>query len=339
MTCRAYVRRIDSTIPVANGPRAAWGFGRPLSRGFRILLLAAGLAFGATPPAAWSATEPSTVTGAALRTSVGFSELVFGKMDIRDITAATRTWAEIILRRETGRPTQVESQVYPVLADMQKDLAAKKLDMVALLPQEYLDLKGNVAMDPILLAEPPGAPLVEYLLMVRKESGLAALSDLHGTRLTIEALGRGTLPWLWLESVLKKAALPRSSAFFASAKEEYKGSQAVLSVFFKKADVGVAARHSFETMAAMNPQVGHQLTVLATSPGFAHGLMILRPDVDGELRSASYRGLLNLHSDATGRQVLTLFRTGRMIPFKPEQIKSVEDLLRESRQPGAPGNG
>jgi ABC-type phosphate/phosphonate transport system substrate-binding protein len=199
------------------------------------------------------------------------------------------------------------------------------------LPQEYLELKGQAPMDPILLAEPPGGGLLEYVILVRKENGHASLSDLRGSRLSIEAQGRGMLPWLWLDGALKQAGLPRSSALFASITEEYKGSQAVLSVFFKKADVCVAARHSFETTAALNPQVKQQLVALASSPGLAHGLMVVRPDLDDGLRAATYRGLVNLHMHATGRQVLTLFRTGRMIPFEPAQLRSVEELLRESR--------
>ena len=74
-----------------------------------------------------------------------------------------------------------------------------------------------------------------------------------------------------------------------------------------------------------------QLVVVTSSPGLAHGLMVVRPDLDGDLRAATYRGLANLHTHATGRQVLTLFRTGRMIPFEPAQLRSVEELLREFR--------
>ena len=260
-------------------------------------------------------------------------------MDLRDIRAATRTWAEIILRQETGRPAQAESFIYPVLGDLGKEMAAKRLDMAALLPQEYLDLKDLAPLDPILLAEPPNGTQVEYLLLVRKNSGALTLADLRGLKVAIEAAGPNTLPWLWVESLLKRAGLPRSSVFFGGIQEAYKGSQAILSLFFKHADAAVAARHSFATTAAMNPQVAQQLITIAASPGFAHGVMVLRPDVDAELRGASYRGLTNLHTHATGRQVLTLFRAGRMIPFKPEQLKSVEDLLRESRSPGARGNG
>jgi phosphonate transport system substrate-binding protein len=304
-----------------------------------VATLVALLTVGTCLSAGAAAQEASQPNGDLLSTTVGFSEQVFGKMDIRDIKAATRTWAEIILRRETGRSTQAESRVYSALPQMERDLVAKELDLVALLPQEYLQLKGRVALEPIMLAEPPGGSHVEYVVLTRKERGFTSLGQLRGARLAIEALGRGMVPWLWLESALRRAGLPPSSAFFSGVREEYKGSQAVLAVFFKTADACVTARHSFETMAALNPQVGAQLAPLIASPGFAHGLMALRPDIDEGLRGATYRGLANLHTHATGRQVLTLFRAGRMIPFKPEQLKSVEDLLRESRHHEGQSNG
>jgi phosphonate transport system substrate-binding protein len=84
-------------------------------------------------------------------------------------------------------------------------------------------------------------------------------------------------------------------------------------------------------MVELNPQLGRQLRVLERSPGFVTGILAVRKDIHNPRRDAMVETLQEMHTDPKGRQLLTLFRCNRLVPFVAEHLASVEKVLREHR--------
>jgi len=78
-------------------------------------------------------------------------------------------------------------------------------------------------------------------------------------------------------------------------------------------------------------QIGRELTVLVHSPGFATGVIAMRKAAGDQIRDAVIKALLEMHLDQRGKQIMTLFRIKRMIPFLPEHMVSVEKVIKKRR--------
>jgi ABC-type phosphate/phosphonate transport system substrate-binding protein len=103
----------------------------------------------------------------------------------------------------------------------------------------------------------------------------------------------------------------------------------LLSVFFGQADAAVVPRGGFATSVELNPQVGRQLTTIATSPTLLPGLLCFRKDLATDQRRLITEASRDLKNHATGRQILMLFKIREVVPFRPDDISELVDLLRE----------
>jgi len=184
---------------------------------------------------------------------------------------------------------------------------------------------------PVLSADYGKSFYDELILLVRKESGVTRVAQLRGKSLRVEAGQKGSIPIKWLDSVLAAKALPEPQGFFAGISEFSKASQVIMPVFFGQADACLTSRNSFNILSELNPQLGRQMLVLERSPGFATGIIAVRKDIRNPRRDNMVEILQEMQSDPKGKQLLTLFRCNRLVPFRPEHLASVEKVLWECR--------
>ena len=60
--------------------------------------------------------------------------------------------------------------------------------------------------------------------------------------------------------------------------------------------------------------------------------MCIRSNTPPDSRELFFDALGALHDDAAGRQLLSLFKTERLVPFAPAHIQTVVDLVDEHRR-------
>ena len=70
---------------------------------------------------------------------------------------------------------------------------------------------------------------------------------------------------------------------------------------------------------------------LATSPKFLEFVTGFPKGCNPEKRAIMEEGGLNLHTYPRGRQILTLFGVGRVVPFEPADLRTARMLLEEYR--------
>ena len=78
---------------------------------------------------------------------------------------------------------------------------------------------------------------------------------------------RMSLALAWLDIALFNDGC-RPVAEFCRVEQNKKLTKVVLPVFFRQNDACVVTRRGFKTMSELNPQVGQQLRVLASSPNW-----------------------------------------------------------------------
>jgi ABC-type phosphate/phosphonate transport system substrate-binding protein len=261
------------------------------------------------------------------RLVLGYSESVFFDVDLNDARAATKVWAEQIVRRKHPG-AEVDTVIFPDHFSLQSALERKAVDIVALLTLEYLKLKDSLPLEPVMVTEVRDGVYERFLVLVRADGEVQDISSLQRRKVIVEGT-RGEIPLMWLDTVLLAQGFPETRAYCASVKVTKKAADTVFPVFFKQADCCVVSYSAFETVTELNPQIGRELKAILTSPGFLVGIICYRKDFPERYRTELKETMGEMHTDPRGSQLVTLFKVKKLTPFSPSYLNSVELMQGE----------
>jgi ABC-type phosphate/phosphonate transport system substrate-binding protein len=170
------------------------------------------------------------------------------------------------------------------------------------------------------------------LILVRRDSVINSVADLRGKRIAIPRGGRNSLAPIWIDTLLMDNSLGEGKSFFKEVREVQKPTQAILPVFFSQIEAAVVAKAAFETSSALNPQVGQQLKVLATSPPFVPMIICMRSSIASDTKAMFLQKALKLHEISGGLQSFNVFKIERLAQWQPRYTDNVRELLRKYGQ-------
>jgi ABC-type phosphate/phosphonate transport system substrate-binding protein len=249
-------------------------------------------------------------------------------VDERDARAALEVWLrKVSTDLRTGFVPQ--AVWYDTPESVCAAAAAGDVDAFAMSCLEYLRHSGGFWGTPDLCGVSGGRTGRSYLLLVRREDGISDLADLRGKNLAVETGSEVSTPLLWLDVQLMKAGHGSSTGFFGRVSREPKASRAALPVFFGQADACLVTEHSFETIAELNPQVGEKLRVLSRSPEFPWGVLCFRKGPSQVDRTEVMQDAMEMHLNPQGRQALMLWKSEKLVPYKPAYIRSLKQLVED----------
>ena len=259
---------------------------------------------------------------------MGYSNQVFYNVDPRDAIGLIRSWVRMV-DHKIGSKSETVAINYKTPLDMEDALAKDKVDILVMLPEEFIHLKEQYKLAPVLSVDYGKQFYNELILIVRSDVGISKIEQLRGKNLILDVGQKGFVPYQWLDSFMRKKVSSGVKSFFGTVSESAKASQAVMPVFFRKADACVVSRSSYETMVELNPQFGRQLLVLESSPGFLSGVVAVRKDVHNSKRDAVQKAFQEMNTEQNGRQILMMFRVNRLVPFLPEHLVAIEKVIKE----------
>lgn len=269
---------------------------------------------------------------------VGFMTHSFSGVDVREARLATEIWLEQVADTmdEEVVPQSVTFSSRDAVAEA---LRAGRLDVMSMGSLDYLEIRGRTPLEPFLvIGSAEGNALAEYVLLVHRDEAPESLAQLRGKRIRIGSRRPG-LANMWLDVLLGRDGLPQSHEFFGAVEREARVAHTVLPVFFKQIAACLVDQRSFAEVCDANPQVGESVVVWARSPGLLPGLTCFRPDFDAEMKESIRQAALRLHTQPAGRQLLTLFRSQRAMPFEPGQLGGVLQLVDDYGRTRAPAEG
>jgi ABC-type phosphate/phosphonate transport system substrate-binding protein len=254
-----------------------------------------------------------------------------GNVNPNDAVAAFETYAKIYARAK-GVSTRIEATVFDNLAALRQEMVQGRFKIVGLQIQDYFELRQDVALDPLFVAERSGTKMESYVLLVHVDAGVSELAQLGGKELLTYTNTQMGIANIWLDGVLLEAGLPEARSFFHTVKIHSKISSALLPVFFQQADVCLVSRSGFETMVELNPQLGQRLQVLASSPELVPFVTCLRSDFTGSSRRDTESAYEEAHLHPAGQQALLLFGFDRMLRCTPEDLESAWEVLNKYKK-------
>lgn len=261
--------------------------------------------------------------------NIGYTKSLLSDVDFKDAQVAMDLWVKE-LSKSTKNPLQPRSILIDDLPALIRAINAKQVDVLGLSCLDYFKIKDQVNLEPGMVVIIGGKPSKEFSLITRRDKGLKNLGELKNSKLLVcdEKPGNG-VPLMWLDTFLVKQGVPSSKRLFISIKEVDKVSQAVLPLFFKQVDACLVSRSGFETMVELNPQIGEQLTILATSPGFVLGGVFFRKDFREDIKKLILDTCMKFSTYSSGKQILTLFKAEAFSPFTPSYFETLLDLTKE----------
>jgi ABC-type phosphate/phosphonate transport system substrate-binding protein len=245
-------------------------------------------------------------------------------MDIKDARAAIKLWIEEI-GNQVG--IKVSGQIINDIRDVTQKINSGHLDMAVTPTLDYLYFKDEINAEIFFSGIYHNNKSRKYVTIVHSENKQAPIVNTQGGILAV--IEHDTLSRLFLDTLLLRSNLQMADIFYSSILKKKKASQAVLSVFFKRADICVVPNSVYETMTELNPQVARKLKVVASSPTMLDTVGILRKGYDQSWKAPLTKSALELHRTTRGKQILLLFKMDRLIRSTPADLRSVQALIDE----------
>jgi len=262
---------------------------------------------------------------------IGYSLTTLLTVNPQDAEAATNVLVEVIARKK-GENVSVETKVFDNLLDITREVLADRLHIVSVASQEYLELSKSVTLDPVFVPLRNGSVYEEILLLVRKDKADAGLKSLAGKRLLVSVNRTNNLPYLWLDTILLSADLPEAREFLGDTEEVRTPSRAVLPVFFGQADVCVTISSAYQTLKALNPQIGEKLVALKTSVPLLMSVLCINERLETDFMRTVREEIPRLSQYPEGKQLLTLFGIEEHVPFREEYLEGMQRLFQKAER-------
>ena len=263
---------------------------------------------------------------------------MFDNVNRNDARAALKVWFDVV-GRQRGFVLDSKIDVVDSVAEIRERLLSHSVNLISLAVIDYLEMESSRLLVPVLTdsRSPRGTAPYSYVLVVGPSSGATTIAGLRGKNILTSSRGAGRTAAVWLDVLLGKEKLGRAASFFASIKVPAKPQACILPVFFGTVDACVVDEVNLNLAKEMNPQLG-QLRVLARSRPMIESVIAV-PAEPLPFQKETIDGMLSLHEDPGGRQLLLVFKTDRLVPIQPGDMDSARELWRDYyRLPGSPPN-
>ncbi|HVV74153.1 MAG TPA: PhnD/SsuA/transferrin family substrate-binding protein [Verrucomicrobiae bacterium] len=248
-------------------------------------------------------------------------------MNPDDVEAAFKAFSSS-LARNRGYIIQSQTRVFEEPGQLESAIRADSIDLCIIDTWGYLKSNIGAQLRPYFVSSGPHGPGRTYLLITRRDSGLNTLLALQGKTLVQCAAANASLGPCWLTALVATNHAQFPDTFFGAIQTVVKPSAAVLPVFFKKKDACLVDSDAFEVMAELNPQLGRELQVVERSEPLVNTVVCLRRSVwsSDSYKADIIKALSELQLEPAGQQILTLFKTGVLVPFTESQLATVRQL-------------
>ncbi|MBI5382926.1 MAG: PhnD/SsuA/transferrin family substrate-binding protein [Opitutae bacterium] len=285
----------------------------------------------------WMPAMAAETAGPAPMLSIGFSSSMFSEVNENDAKAAVKVWGQTVARTE-GIQVEPDPKIIQGMPALLQAVRNHTVDMLSLSIKEYILLRHETQFSPIFVAYIDGKISEEYVLLVHREGRIKTLADLRGRTLSLQQNVRTTLATEWLDTLLIQNGLRPAHEFCGSINPYPKLSKAVLPVFFRQSDACIVTQGGYYTMCELNPQIGRQLQVLASSPKIVPAVLCFRADYKPEFRNRVFNALRTLHQNPAGQQVLSVFQSERLVDQPESILQESIDLFERYRRLTAAAN-
>lgn len=211
----------------------------------------------------------------------------------------------------------------PNTIDEIEEAAGDDFDCLILTTDEYNTLQFKVPLEPFATNFTDGNIGYKFHLIVNKAENISDISQLKNETIYILSRDNQKAPLYWLDKLLSEKKLGSYKKFFKSTLIDYKATNVLLPVFFKKAKACIVTDVALNLMIELNPSIKNNIKILSSSDYMLLGLCCLnKKNKNTEAYKTLAEIILTLDKDEYGRQLLQLFSADKLVPFKDEYLQN-----------------
>ena len=290
---------------------------------FRRLLISAGLIW-AVISAGMATDSAAAPEETPFRMSV--SNSLMTELNREDVRAVLIALMKTVVSKR-GIPMDPEPYMMDSVEAMAEFGRTHTVDMFCLLTSEFWELRQELAFNSFFAVVRNGGITEEYVLVVRRESGVERLDQLKNCDLRVLNGMRSILARTWLDTVLMSSGLETTDGFFGTVTSDINPNKVTLPVFFEKADACLITRADFVLMDELNPQIGRRLKVIAASEPLIPWVLAMRAENTSPYRDVILDVMSKLSDLPAGRQILLLAHADRIEPYPLEYMEETMKLM------------
>lgn len=260
------------------------------------------------------------------RLSAGYILSQFHGVNQGDAEAAIKTLART-LGVIAGYDVTISVHAFEDAHHFAQALTNQPINLIILDSWNYLEIHHMDTMEPMFVTTDRGNVSSQYLLLAREDGGIRTISDLHGRSLNLISGQSSKLARHWLNTVIRTQHREEPEAFFGAIEYLPNPLATLLPVFFGKKDAALVNSAQFELMTELNPQLRVMHTIASSEPMLNAVICLSRLGwSSGQFKSDLVKVLTDLHTIPAGKQILTLFKAGRLVPYRPSYLDTVRTL-------------
>jgi ABC-type phosphate/phosphonate transport system substrate-binding protein len=262
------------------------------------------------------------------RLLLGVSSDTLAGANIGDARAAAKIWAQQITRELGINQAEMYPDVFIPSAQMIRMIQEGTIDCFVLTAWEYA--RAAPFIDPEWILVESKAPAgMEYVLLVHQESSYHKLEELRGRQLTVHHHRDTVMLNAWISILLAKSGQATLDRFFGRVVLHESLTQVVAPLFFRRIDVAALTAISFRMAAELNPQLGKDLRILATSPKVIPEVFCFRRGCTAEAKRSLIAAFSKVKSLTAGQQILALYQTEG---YEQQPGKAMQGTLQMVRE-------
>lgn len=288
---------------------------RAVGRRCRCMALGVLLLLGALPI--------SPVLAADETIRMGFYQGARREMSRADLRGAFTLWTQELA---VVFKMQIEVTFFEDIGNMRQAFERGEINAVS---ADAMTLAKNFSIADLAEGYSVAMPTSWNMLMLSgRESGVRTAANLLGKRLAMleDDLAAAT----FLETVCLRQYGRECSKVFSDIQRLPNNNQAVMRLFFDKADVALVYRYGYELSREMNPQLekkaGQEVLEVPFKGMF---FSFFSGKVDPVLRARAVKLIPTLHTYPRGRQLLDIFKMDHLEVASPQDLKPFLQLDQE----------
>ncbi len=159
---------------------------------------------------------------------------------------------------------------------------------------------------------PDGESTYHAYIYVRKDSGIQSVAEMRGKRFAFVEKAT-TAGYIFPLAYLKKHGVSEIDTFLGGYFFAGSHDASLYAVLRGDADIGASKNTVFDWVAASDPRVQEEITILAESSKVPSNALCVRKDLPDRLKTSLRAALLNIHVSPEGQKVLKTFKAQKFI--------------------------
>lgn len=245
----------------------------------------------------------------------------------KDARVAVKVWLEDIALSYGGDLTL---KFYDNTDTLYEDFKNQKVDMIVLNLPYYFENKVKIDNESVELWSIAMSEdrYVKYYLITSKNSNINSFRDVKGK--TISLATNDTVGNVWLDKNALKLFKTTYINVFKEIHPVLKESTALLNVFFKKRDLALISKRTWDTMNELNPSIKNKIKIIdETKEKHLPFIGFFSKYTDKRSIDAFFELSANLEDLRGSSQVIDLLKFKKVIKINEESLVDLENYYNE----------